>query len=214
LFGRYGRNASHGQFLTKRLRQVLTGGVEYGTVLDSAGGQKTITPAAVLMRTGQGGPEVPQMDQYRPGGTVSRSGAQYIAVSKDDCVNGGWTPPAGMVLTGVVYVPCALTLSGSGTFGATFAVEGPITVSSNKATVGQALPAGAGQPPLVTAAFGADGIRVTGADVTLAGQALAPAGQVRVTGARVILGCGVVASSITVAGADSMARMGARYLAS
>lgn len=209
-----GRVHSEGGILVRGAGHVLTGGVEYGTVLDSAGGPNTITPAAVLMRTGKGGPEVPQMDQYRPGGAVSRSGAPYIAVSKGDCVNGGWVPPAGMVLTGVVYVPCALTLSGSGTFGATFAAEGPITVSGNKAPVGQALPAGAGQPSLVTAASGDDGIRVTGADVTLVGQALAPAGQVQVSGARVALVCGVVASSITVAGADSAARMSAQCLAS
>jgi len=117
-------------------------------------------------------------------------------------------------MTGVVYVPCALTLTGPGTYGATFAAEGPITVSGSKATVGQPLPAAAGQPSLVTAATGADRIRVTGADITLLGQTLAPAGQVQVSGARVALGCGVVASRITVSGADSAARMSARCLTS
>lgn len=213
-FAADGRVHSEGGIFVRGTGQVLTGGVEYGTVLDSAGGPKTITPAALRTQTGDGGPAVPQMNQYRPGGAASHSGAPYIAVSRIDCVNGAWTPPTGMMLTGVVYVPCAVSLTGSGTFGATFAAEGPITVSGSRATVGQDLPAGAGQPSLVTAASGADGIRVTGADVTLVGQALAPAGQVRVSGARVALVCGAVASSITVSGADSAARMSARCLTS
>ena len=212
-FAADGRVHSEGGIRLRGAGHILSGGVEYGTVLDSAGAAMTITPAAVRAQAGQGGPAVPQMDQYRPGGAASRSGAPYTAVSKSDCVNGAWTPKAEMVLTGVVYVPCGLTLTRPGAYGATFAAEGPITVSGSKATVGQALPAGAGQPSLVTAATGADGIRITGADITLLGQALAPAGQVQVSGERVALGCGVVASRITVSGADSGARMSARCLA-
>lgn len=210
-FSADGRVHSEGGIELRGAAPVLTGGVEYGTVLDSADVSKTITPPAVRTASGQGDPAVPQMEQYRPGpaSLLSRS---YRAISKSDCVNGAWTPPAGMVLTGVVYVPCGLTLTRPGIYGAAFAAEGPITISGSKATVGQPLPAGAGRPSLITAAAGANGIRVTGADITLLGQALAPAGQVQVSGARVALGCGVVASRITVSGADSAARMSARCL--
>jgi hypothetical protein len=190
----------------------LSGGVEAAAKLQIADGPNT--PVPLNYKAGGGSPAVPKMGRYRPGGTASRSGVPYTAVSMSDCVKGQWTPRAGMVLTGVVYVPCGLTLTATGTYGATFAAEGPITVSSNKTTVGQSLPAGEGQPSLVTAATGAAGILITGADITLLGQALAPTGQVHVSGARVALGCGVVASTITVSGADSSARINSSCLSS
>lgn len=205
-----GRVHSEGGLRMLGTNASLTGGTEYATRLDLIGTGLTITPAASKVAPGQGNPPIPAIADYRPGGAIATSGVPYRAVDPKTCQGGNWTPSPTETLTGVVYVPCAVTLTGTGrTIAATIAAEGTITVTGSNMTIG---PSAAGAPSLLSAASGTDAIVLWGLDVTLVGTAYAPAGTLRAVGTRAVLQCGVVSSMISIVGTNVSTPMSSRCL--
>lgn len=154
-------------------------------------------------------PAGPVLADYRPGGPVATSGVAYRAIPASACRAGVWTPAAGEQLTGTVYVPCAVQITG-GSIAATIAADGPVRIAGSGTRVG---PATAGAPAIVTAAAGTDAVLITGANVAVSGAVRAAAGPVRIAGTAAVLECGVVATNMTLTGANTAARMTARCLA-
>jgi hypothetical protein len=205
-----GRVHSEGGLRIRGSGTALRGGTEYGTRLDAVGGSLTVQPPAARVAQGQGSPPVPDIADYRPGGTIATSGVPYTAIAPKACLNGVWTPTAQASLTGIVYVPCAVLLTGSGqAINATLVAEGTITIEGSRLTIGTDV---AGRPSLLSAARSQDAVRISGPGITLIGTAYAPLGTVRVTGSDAIMRCGVVAASISIEGSRGSAPMSHRCL--
>jgi hypothetical protein len=158
---------------------------------------------------GQGGPPVPDIADYRPGGAVQASGVAYRAIPASACSNGVWTPGPKEKLTGVVYVPCGVSLTGQDTVPATIAAEGPIAVRGSGVVVG---PTTAGAPSLITADTSASAVSLKGSGLTVRGTVFAPAGTVSASGSGFVAQCGIVASAIEITGSGGSATLGARCL--
>jgi hypothetical protein len=203
-----GRVHSEGGAQLTGARLSATGGTEYGSRLVTVGAGQTFTPAPVRVAAGQGAPAGAPITDYRPGGPVATSGVAYRAIPASACRGGTWSPAAGEQLTGVVYVPCGVQLSGVAA--ATVAAEGPVRVVGSGVRVGPATP---GAPAIVTGATGTDAVTVTGTAVAVSGAVRAPVGAVRITGSNAVLECGIVADTIAVTGSGAAARMTARCLA-
>ncbi|KRF34082.1 hypothetical protein ASG94_15175 [Nocardioides sp. Soil805] len=169
-----------------------TGGVEYVADLN-AHRSAVIDPAPLKVPEGEKTPPVLTVSSYRPGGTEAvAAGATYTAVSPAACVNGTWTPKA-TDLTGVVYVPCSVLVSGTGlSASVTLAAEGSVKVEAPAAVLKPAARSGA-----VVVAGG--GLHVAGDNIRVQGPLFSGAG-IRLTGSTQTLFCGAVGRSVTVSG--------------
>lgn len=205
-----GRVHSEGGITVRGSSGALTGGVEYASTLTVAGSPIRIKPAARKVAAGQGNPAQLDITSYRLGGAVERSGARYTAIRKADCVNGYWTPRPGIQLSGTVYVPCGVILSGPRrSIDATIAAEGKILVLATGLTVGPTVSG----PALVSGAAGAKAITIAAASVETRGVVVAPAGEVVIVGSATTQRCGIQAQTINLAGAGIRLPMSARCLA-
>ena len=141
------------------------------------------------------------VSSYRPGATEAVAAATtYHAVSSSSCVNGVWTPAAA-ALMGVVYVPCAVSLT-AGTLDATVTIAAEGTISLGVAGA-RLVPAARSGAVLVS---GGD-LHVSGDNVQMLGSVFSAAG-VKLTGARQTLFCGAVGRTVQVSGADFTAGVG------
>jgi hypothetical protein len=172
----------------------LSGGTEYVTTL-SKDTKIKIGPAAVQVAPASADPVTPTIADYRPGGAAALAASSYTAIDPTQCVGGWWTPSRTATFTGVVYVPCGVSLTGSKprTIPATIAAEGTIMIQSQKITIGQ----GASAPALVSGTVGDTGVLFDHSKSTVNGMVLAPLGGVRITHAAVVLSCGAEAKTIT-----------------
>lgn len=187
---------------------VLEGGVEYATRLVVSGGAASSPIPARQVQPGQGHPPTPDLADYRPGGSVARTAANYRSVDPSACVGGTWAPRATENLTGVVYVPCGVTLTGaSRTYGATIAAEGSVYIGGNGVVVG---PRQAGMPSVISGATGPRAILVEGTLATLRGTAFAVAGGISVAGSGAVLDCGALAQTVVVSGSGASAPVSGR----
>ena len=185
---------SEGGVLIDHGKGRLGGGVQYGSVLVKKNTKIKIDPAAQQVATGQGAPMAAVIGDYRPGGPAATTAASYTAIDPGLCVGGVWKPERHEVFTGVVYVPCALILSGEKqrSIDATFAAEGSITVRATKLSVGPAV----NGPSLISGASG-DAVIITGTKFTARGQISAAQGSVRILKASSVLICGAQAQNIS-----------------
>jgi hypothetical protein len=172
----------------------LTGGAEYGSTLTRKATKIKIKPAAVKITPGLGHPVMPVIADYRPGGAAAVAAASYTAVDPMHCVNGFWTPDRRATFSGVVYVPCGISLTRGKqrSFDGTFVAEGRILVHNVNLKLGPTT----GGPALISGASGKDAILITRARLTTRGKVFAPAGNVRIVNAATTLTCGVQAQAI------------------
>jgi hypothetical protein len=203
-----GRVHSEGGIQLTGSGATLRGGVEYDKDIKISGRTPIVDPVPVKTTAGQGTPPAQAIQDYRPQGRIAASGQPYRAVPQSACQNGVWTPKPKDV-AGVVYVPCAVVLTGGGTFDATIAAEGPITIAGNGTVVG---PTTAGAPSLITGSSADIAIAVSGSRVTIRGTAYAINGTARGAGVGFTVQCGIVASRIAISGSGGSAPMGSRCL--
>ncbi len=177
-----------------------TGGVEYVADLN-AHRSAVVTPAPLKIPEGERTPPVLAVSSYRPGAVeAAAAGAQYRAVSSASCVNGTWRPAADE-LTGVVYVPCAVVVSGTGLKATvTLAAEGAVTVEGSAAVL---KPAGRSGAVVVAGA----GVHISGDNVSVQGPLFSGAG-IKLTGSTQTLYCGAVGRSVQVSGAQFLLEQG------
>lgn len=168
--------------------------VEFATTL-------TLNPQSSLGTqtkiAGGGIPTAVTIDDYRPGRSIARSNpTAYHVIPSSACVNGAWSVDPSQVPSGIVYVPCAMIITGSGKVSATLAAEGAITVKASRVTV---QPARANAPGLVSGS----GAALIGSDATVTGAVIAPSGDVALTGARAAVRCGILAGTVAIGGSSS-----------
>jgi hypothetical protein len=194
-----GRVHSNADLTISGARITLPAGAEYVTQLHVTGAGHVV-PSPRQVAAG-GLPATIAISDYRPGGARAvAAGARYHVVPASECRNRQWSVAADAVPAGVVYVPCAVTISGAGRIGALVVAEGPIHLSGARIVVDPGVP---GMPALVTAAAGADAIMVAGADASLNGAVQALDGGVRLIGSRMTLHCGAVAGTIALSAANA-----------
>ena len=171
-----------------------TGGVEYVADLNTHV-SAVITPAPVKIPEGERTPPVLAVSSYRPGAPEAvAAGSQYRAISSEDCIDGTWRPTAAD-LTGVVYVPCAVVVSGTGLNATvTLAAEGTVLVEAPAAVLH---PAGRKGAVIVADS----GIHVSGDNVTVRGSLFSGAG-IKLTGSTQTLYCGAVGHAVQVSGSQ------------
>lgn len=168
--------------------------VEYGTTV-SVNGRSSLGPQIKVPAGGI--PTSASVADYRPGGPIAATDpTSYHAIAAADCVNGVWTVSPAQVPTGIVYVPCAVNFTTSGTVAATIAAEGAVTLSASRISIQPLAPAA---PGIVSG----NTISLVGADATVTGTVVAPSGAVSLIGARASVRCGIVSSSVSVVGANS-----------
>ncbi|MEV4706448.1 hypothetical protein [Actinoplanes sp. NPDC049316] len=172
-------------------------GAEYATTLSVRGAGSSVPDAHRVDRGDP--PAAATVDAYRPGGPAARD-AGYHAIPASACKQNRWTVRGDDVPSGVVYVPCAVTINGSGRVSAVIVAEGPITAAGASLILG---PDRASSPALLSAASGPAAIQVSGAGVQIRGTVQALDGEVAVTGAQSVLRCGVTAKSIRISGAKA-----------
>jgi hypothetical protein len=155
-----------------------------------------VQPAAKKVTVGQGNPALPAIADYRPGGAAALAASSYTAIDAAECSGGYWTPDPWATFSGVVYVPCGLSLTGGKqrTLGATFVAEGRIMVWASKLTVGPEV-SGAS---LISGATGEGAVLFAGTKLTTRGRVLALDGNIRITSAATVLNCGAQAQVITI----------------
>lgn len=192
-----GRVHSEGGIVLRGKGDNFTGGTEYVTAIDQGGGVGTIDPAPEQVSPG-GSPLVRSIAEFRPGGPVATAaGENYTAVDPSACIDGVWRPDQSS-LAGIVYVPCAVEISASGSsVGATIAAEGSVQVSGSRVTL---TPSEAGMPALVSGAADEEAIAITGRNVEIRSSVFALAGGFHLTGSNGLLRCGAVARTIRVTG--------------
>ncbi len=204
-----GRVHSEGGVAISGIGATLTGGAEYVTTATVTGSGATVRPALARVSGGQGQPPVPAIADYRPGGRLA-SGSGYRAIPTSACVNGTWTPSATDRLTGVVYVPCGVSLGGiARTYAAQIVAEGPVRVSGQNVVVGTDT---GGAFSILTAASGASAVVVDGRAPSIKGSVFAPSGDIAVSGDRATVTCGVLGSHVSVSGTSVSAPMTRRCL--
>ena len=187
----------------------LTGGTEYTSSLVLNGAGSTFTPAPRRVLARQGSPLSVEISSYRPGGSLA-AGPNYLAVAPSACVGGVWSPTPAQQYSGVVYVPCAVSITQANTtVAATIAAEGPVKVSGANITIGRAE---SGVPSIVTGATGADAVILTGAKLNTIGTVFAPTGDVRISGAQSSFVCGVFAQAILASGGGPSFTMTSRCM--
>lgn len=187
----------------------LSGGTEYATSLTASGAGSTFTPAPRQVAPQQGTPVLTDISSYRPGGPLA-IGPNYVAIPSTACVSGVWSPSPAQSYTGVVYVPCAVSITRANTtIAATIAAEGPVRITGANINIGRADP---GTPSIVTGVAGTDAIVISGAKSNIAGTVFAPTGDVRISRAQTTFVCGVFAQAILVSGGGPTFTMTKRCL--
>jgi hypothetical protein len=187
---------SEGGLHIKKSKGRLTGGTEYAGEYSTQATNIRVQPAAQKVTGGLGNPAVPTIADYRPGGPAALAASSYTAVDAAHCQGGYWTPDSEATFSGVVYVPCGLSLTGGKqrSLGATFVAEGRIMVWASKLTVGPEV-SGAS---LISGATGEGAVLFAGTKLTTRGRVLALDGNVRITSAATVLHCGAQAQVITI----------------
>jgi hypothetical protein len=186
----------------------LTGGTEYVTRFQNWSVATQFTPGPRRVTPTRATPATARIEDYRPGGATS-SIASYHAVDSSACKFGWWTPSPFHKLTGIVYVPCNVNLTGFGTtIDATIAAEGRIVVTGTGMTVRPS----AASIALFSAATGPDAVTIRGAGNTIAGTIIAPAGTVTVTtgAALTTIHGGVLADTVRIYGPSTRIDIEAR----
>jgi hypothetical protein len=179
----------------------LQAGGEYGTTLTVQGNAR-LTPPAVKLTLADTAPVQLNAAAWRPGGGA-QTAPSYRQIPTSACRQGSWTLSAAEIAgAAVVYVPCAVQITGPATtITATIVSEKTITVSGAAKTFSPAN----GAPALVSlAAAGATGLSVRGAGHRFAGPVLA-AGAVDVAGGGSTFECGVYADAVTATGGSAFA---------
>jgi hypothetical protein len=187
---------SEGGLHIKKSKGRLTGGTEYAGEYSTQATNIRVNPAAHKVSGGLGNPAIPTIADYRPGGAAALAASSYTSIDAAKCVGGYWTPDPKATFSGVVHVPCGLSLTGGKqrTLGATFVAEGRIMVWSSKLTVGPEV-SGAS---LISGATGEGAILFAGTKLTTRGRVLALDGNIRITSAATVLHCGAQAQVITI----------------
>jgi hypothetical protein len=151
---------SNGAITIQGANHKLTGGAEYVSILAINGASNVISPVA--KKTAVWTNPTGSLVNFRNNGAATRVSG-YRAIPSSSCVNGIWTPTPND-LSGVIYVPCGVKLSGAGqTKKVSLAADGPIVLS------------GAGWN--LSPAFG-QSIFVSSADISLSGAGLVARGLV------------------------------------
>jgi hypothetical protein len=123
---------SNGGFTVAGAGSQFVGGVEYATTLLNTSAGSTFSPAAVKKPVGAA--VLVNLAPYQPGGTATTG--TYKAVPVSSCINGVYTVAASALATGVVYVPCSITITGAGISKATTIVAaGNVTISGAQITL-------------------------------------------------------------------------------
>lgn len=172
----------------------LTGGVEMAGGFNLTGAHNTVSPAPVTTPPG-GSPLSVDMAAYAPGSPLARSlGSGYTAIPAASCSNGAWSPAPSAIPAGVVYVPCGVTLDGSGAaVTATIVADGPLTISGTGWSLAPAFQ-GLG---LAAASF-----TLSGTSNTFTGAVWA-AGPFVASGSSNTFGCGAYADTVRLSGAKN-----------
>jgi hypothetical protein len=123
---------------------------------------------------------------------------EYHAIAASACKQGSWNPSPSAVPHGIVYVPCAVNITGSGTIAATITAERAVTISGSAVVVA---PPRRSDSAVVTAATG-NALDIKGSGVDLRGALIALSGKATLSGAGTRLRCGVVASELALSGAS------------
>lgn len=176
----------------------LDPGAEYATTLTVRGSGHQVPEPRKVAPTGA--PVTAEVADYRPGGPAAlNAGSAYHAIPATSCKNGKWSVTAAAVPSGVVYVPCAVSITGSGRITAQVVAEGSISVTGASLIIGP----DTGAPALISAATGDNAVHIAGAGSQIRGAIQARNGQVALTGAAIVLRCGVTAHSIALTGSQT-----------
>ncbi|GIJ43368.1 hypothetical protein Val02_02540 [Virgisporangium aliadipatigenens] len=189
---------SNGSLSVTGARTTVPAGAEYVTTLTVRGnGHQVTAPRKV---TAGSPPAVADIAAYRPGGAAAKAaGSMYRAIPASACKSGTWTARPSDITAGVLYVPCTVTVTGSGRINATIAAEGSVHLAGTDLAIGPDMP---GRPAIVSSTKGS-AVQLTGASNRILGAIHAVNGQVTIAGARNVIRCGVVADTITVVGAGT-----------
>jgi hypothetical protein len=195
-----GRVHSNADISISGSQTAFSAGSEYATNLTVSGTGHTLPNARRIAAGGL--PSVWQVADYRPGGSRALSaGSAYHAIPKTACSNGIWKPRPADIPTGVVYVPCAVAISGSGsTIAALLVAEGAIQLSGTGLVVGPNLP---GVPAMLSAATGQNALYVDGTGVKVRGTLQALDGGATIQGGGGTYRCGITARTIMVSGSGN-----------
>lgn len=190
---------SNADIIVRGSKNTFTGGVEYVTNMTVTGVQNKLPSARKIEEDGK--PLIFKIADYQPGGIQANSaGSNYHAIPKSACVKGVWNMLASKIPNGIVYVPCAVVISGSNaTIKATIVAEGSIQLKGASLVVG---PGVSGAPALITQATNSNAIRIDGANIKIDGTIQALKGETRITGTRGRYHCGIVAQTIIITGSD------------
>jgi len=167
-------------------------------------GQHTFDPAAAQVAV-QDPPVAFPLDDYRPGGRAAvAAGAGFFDMSAACAAsngNQGWRPPSPLA-PGLYWVPCNVTISGSG-----FAA-GPVTLAST-GTIKMSGSSGELAAPYVDGVVaisgrsGGNAIDISGSGSIFAGYVLAPAGHIDITGSGHRFSCAVVGNTVRISGSGT-----------
>ena len=178
----------------------FTGGVEHVGDLVVNGSGITINPKARAVAP-RSRVRTVGVDAFAPGGSEARAaGSAYRAIPSSACVNGVWQGDA-TTLRGVVFVPCAVVIRGSGVdVSVTLAAKGDVTVSGSGVRLRAVSRTGA-------SIVSSGAVTVSGSRLNISGTVFAT-GRVTLSGSGAHVACGIVASEITVSGAGFAAEAG------
>jgi hypothetical protein len=201
-----GRVHSNADIIIGGSRSSLTSGIEYATTLAVSGSGHTL-PSTRKVASG-GLPTTWDIAAYRPGGSYAISaGSAYRSIPQSACVRGVWSVTAAAVPSGVVYVPCAVAISGSNRLiNAMIVAESAISISGSAITINSGL---MNQPALLSAA-GSNAISISGARMRIQGLIQALNGDIAISGADGYYEGGVIAKRIMLSGAGNTISVGER----
>jgi hypothetical protein len=175
---------SNGGVVVRGAGHTLSGGVAYVSSLDVAGAGSKVLPAGVKGTAKSVSTNL--VPAYAPGSPNALAAAKFTQIPASACVNGVWTPKVSE-LTGVVYVPCSVAVSGANiNVTVTLVATGSVTVSG----------AGSILAPSVNGAS-----IIAGGDVTLSGAQQRVSGLVASAGATKVNGAGASVKCVAAASA-------------
>lgn len=175
----------------------LTGGVTYGTQFSNSGAGNTINPPPIKGNPISAAPV--DFAAWLPDGPIAKANgaAAYTNVSTN-CVGSGaarvWAPSATLP-PGVYYADCRINITGvNRVYNATFVSTIDIVVSGSGLNI-------TGYTANVSL-FGKTGITISGAAISTSGQ-IQSLGPVLISGAGGVHRSGVLATTLTLAGAGT-----------
>jgi hypothetical protein len=170
-------------------------GLWYGGKINITGAGNVIKPAPRKVE-GEEASAV-NLNPYKPGGSVARSGVAYTEIKIAQCVNGIWTTTTASLPSGVIYVPCAVVITGTGNTRATV-IAATATIKIQAA--GFTLNAIGTLPNMIST----DTISVSGASVRIQNE-VRTSSALSVSGAGGSYGC-LVGSTVTISGSNNKVR--------